>query len=638
MTEARDDRPDVARDPKPDPKPDRKPDPSRSDRIRSRTPGVLVWYCRLLALVSILGALSPRTADRLNNLPNAALLILAFVLGVPSLGYGLLMLMLAAALRRRKRVGWWVMLVQVVLFGPIGWITIGLLFAGLRWSDFWPLDWPSYISIGIQLVLVVVVFFARREFFARPDGANFRLALLVLGIAVAVSAVLGFTLVATTDTSPGSHVGDQLLYTLKAGMAGTGIWWYDTSVEVPHWVDVAVNFLGSLMIITVAWALFMPRRGKVLHLPDDEIRLREILAGHGDQDSLGYFSLRRDKAVMWSPSGKAAIAYRPVGGVSLAAGDPIGDPEAWPGAIEAWLAEARDHAWVPAVMGASEEGGRVLARHGLDAIELGDEAIVEAADFTLEGRAMRGVRQAYNRVTRAGYTTRIRRHGDIAPDEMASLVHRADVWRDGAVERGFSMALGRLGDPDDSRCLMVECFDGEGAPKALLSFVPWGTTGLSLDLMRRDRDSENGLVEFMVLELLHGAEEYSVDRVSLNFAMFRDIFERGGKLGAGPFLRLAYRVLSMFSKWWQLESLYRANVKYRPVWEPRFLCFPKARDLPRISIAAGRAEGFVAFPAPKSVLRRRVPKLAAVPAAVPAAVSDTVADTVAHTVAAGQSD
>jgi len=27
--------------------------------------------------------------------------------------------------------------------------------------------------------------------------------------------------------------------------------------------------------------------------------------------------------------------------VSLASGDPIGDPEAWPGAIEPWLAEAR---------------------------------------------------------------------------------------------------------------------------------------------------------------------------------------------------------------------------------------------------------------------------------------------------------
>ena len=54
--------------------------------------------------------------------------------------------------------------------------------------------------------------------------------------------------------------------------------------------------------------------------------------------------------------------------------------------------EAYQHAWIPAVAGAGEEAGRVYARHGLDALELGDEAVVEAAEFTLEGRAMRVVR------------------------------------------------------------------------------------------------------------------------------------------------------------------------------------------------------------------------------------------------------
>jgi len=46
-------------------------------------------------------------------------------------------------------------------------------------------------------------------------------------------------------------------------------------------------------------------------------------------------------------------------------------------------------------------------------------------------------------------------------------------------------------------------------------------------------------------------------------------------------------------------------MKYRPVWEPRYLCFPKARDLARIAIAAGRAEGFLAIPTPRVFRRRR---------------------------------
>lgn len=376
-------------------------------------------------------------------------------------------------------------------------------------------------------------------------------------------------------------------------------------IATPGWVNVTINVLSTLLLLAVLYAAFRSRRAVDPITEDDEARLRVLLDKFGERDSLGYFALRREKSVMWSPTGKAAITYRVVGGVSLASGDPIGDPEAWPGAIEPWLAEAREHGWLPAVMGASEEAGTIYARHGLDALELGDEALVETADFTLEGRAMRTVRQAYNRVARAGYRVTVRRHEDIPADEMAELLRRADDWRDGATERGFSMALGRLGDPGDGRCVMLECHDGNGELRAVLSFVPWGPKGLSLDLMRRDRDSENGLMEFMVIELLRRAGEIGITQVSLNFAMFRSVFERGAKLGAGPVLRLWRSLLSFFSRWWQIESLYRANAKYRPIWEPRFMLFEKSADLLRIGIAAGRAEGFLEAPGLPGWLHRR---------------------------------
>ena len=44
--------------------------------------------------------------------------------------------------------------------------------------------------------------------------------------------------------------------------------------------------------------------------------------------------------MVFSPSGKAAVTYRVVSGVMLASGDPIGDVEAWPGAIERFMDEA----------------------------------------------------------------------------------------------------------------------------------------------------------------------------------------------------------------------------------------------------------------------------------------------------------
>jgi lysyl-tRNA synthetase class 2 len=362
--------------------------------------------------------------------------------------------------------------------------------------------------------------------------------------------------------------------------------------------DVVVATLASLGALTVVlpgYLALRPAEPRPLMTAEDERRMRELLTRHGDRDSLGYFALRRDKSVIWSPSGKAAVAYRVVSGVMLASGDPLGDPEAWPGAIGCFLAEAQRHAWVPAVMGCSELGGQAWVRAGLDALELGDEAIVDAAAFSLDGRAMRNVRQAVNRVERAGYTAEVTRVIDIPLERREELRSQAAAWRGAETERGFSMALGRFGDPCDPGCVVVTALQ-EGTLRAFLHFVPWGEDGLSLDLMRRDRDADNGLNEFLIVSALRAAEEFGVTRMSLNFAMFRRALERGERIGAGPFLRLWRKLLLFAGRWYQIESLYKFNAKFQPAWEPRFVCYPGAADLPRIALAAGEAEAFLVWP------------------------------------------
>lgn len=191
------------------------------------------------------------------------------------------------------------------------------------------------------------------------------------------------------------------------------------------------------------------------------------------------------------------------------------------------------------------------------------------------------MRQAVTRARRAGLTVRIRRHRDIAEDEMAQTITRADSWRDTETERGFSMALGRLGDPADSDCLLVEAIDPHNQVLAMLSLVPWGTTGVSLDLMRRSPQSPNGTIELMVSELALHAESLGITRISLNFAVFRAAFEQGAQLGAGPVARLWRGLLVFFSRWWQLETLYRSNMKYQPEWVPRYACYEDARVIPQ---------------------------------------------------------
>ncbi|MFB6710041.1 phosphatidylglycerol lysyltransferase domain-containing protein [Streptomyces sp. NPDC056333] len=568
---------------------------ARRSTVRSRRSAAFaIWYLRAVSFINFLSAVWVTLGQDLRR-HNTENYFTPYLL-TAGFSSGVVALFLAVTMRRRKRAAW---IVNMVLSG-----LLLLLFAFvISFPEIrqYPQNW---ISLALTAAFVLALLLGRREFYAKGDRSNPRLAAVVAVGGLLITSLIATLLVTVTNTAHDEYRStflDRWRYGALRLISVASDNSRFPGITVPGWVDVVINILSTLLLIAVVYAAFRSRRAVDPITPQDEDRLRVLLDRNGDRDSLGYFALRREKSVVWSPTGKAAVAYRVVGGVSLASGDPVGDPEAWPGAIEPWLAEAREHGWIPAVMGVSEEGGTVYARHGLDALELGDEAIVETAEFTLDGRAMRTVRQAYNRVKRAGYEVTVRRHSDIPDDEMAELLRRADDWRDGETERGFSMALGRLGDPADGQCVMLVCRDGGDAPgqgelRAVLSFVPWGPNGLSLDLMRRDRNSENGLMEFMVIELLQRAPKIGITQVSLNFAMFRSVFERGSRLGAGPVLRLWRSLLSFFSRWWQIESLYRANAKYRPIWEPRFMLFEKSSDLLRIGIAAARAEGFLEAP------------------------------------------
>jgi lysyl-tRNA synthetase class 2 len=533
---------------------------------------------RLVGLLTVLSVIAPLLHRRLRpelwyGLPQSAS-VAALVITVLA-GAGLVML--AAGLRRGKRRAWQLSLAACVVL---------LVVHGVGRHP---------VPAGVVALMLAGLLGARREFTAGPDPVG-RLA----AARVVVQLLLG-----------GFLVELLMLFVRPSLLAGHPSGWQRVEhaalalvgVSGPvtfrvDWVDdltaaVGLSF-GVAAVLVGGYFLLRSGEPRPSMTKDEESAVRRLLVEHGRSDSLGYFALRGDKSVVFSASGKAAVSYRVLAAVALASGDPLGNVEAWPGAISEFLTQCRRFGWVPAVLGCSESGAKVWTRHGrLDALELGDEAVIDVAGFSLQGRAMRSVRQAVSRVRRAGYQTQVRRIVDIPVGELAALRALVERWRGTPAERGFSMALSRFGEPELDPDALVVTATLEGQVRALLQFVPWGQDALSLDLMIRDASvPDNGLNELLIVDLLAACRDLEVSRVSLNFAVFRAALERGQRIGAGPIARLWARCLQVASRWWQIETLYRFNARFDPSWVPRFLMFDAVRDLPRIAVAAFEAEGY----------------------------------------------
>ncbi len=586
--------------------------PTASTGFRHEVPHYLGLALGIYSAVVFLWSLSP-ALRALTHHPREWLD--DYVLDAPdtSLSFALVVALLAAALSSRKRVAWWIATVYVAAS-----IVVNAL---ILVDD--PGTAGSWIGGALQLAALALLLWTRREFDTRvrPGAAWKALGVLALGLTVGVIAGWGLL-----EAFPGSLDRSETIFWSLNRVAGLAVIDNEQFDGRPHgFVNFLLGLFAFLALAAAVLTLFRSQRAVNALTGTDESALRGLVAASPD-DSLAYFATRRDKAVVFAPSGRAAVTYRVEIGVCLASGDPVGVRSAWPQAIEAWLDMASRYGWAPAVMGASEAGAAAYRAAGLGVLELGDEAVLQTRSFALGGPDMRPVRQAVNRAKAKGVSVRIRRHRDIGADEWPAIEKRADDWRDTETERGFSMALGRLGDPLDGDCLLVEAVHDEtgdaggrvgdnpvgrvgdnpvggvgGHVVGMLSLVPWGPAGASLDLMRRARTSPNGTVELMVSELATRSDTVGITRISLNFAVFRSVFEEGGRLGAGPVLRLWRALLVFFSRWWQLEALYRSNLKYQPEWVPRYLCFGDGRDLPKVGTASAIAEGFLSVPGRRGI-------------------------------------
>jgi lysyl-tRNA synthetase class 2 len=311
-------------------------------------------------------------------------------------------------------------------------------------------------------------------------------------------------------------------------------------------------------------------------------------------DTLAPFVLRSDKSYFFTADESAFLAYRVVGGVAIVSGDPIGPAGRADELVTRFVAHARERDWRIAILGASERWLPAYARHGLHALYHGDEAIVDTATFSLEGRAIRKVRQSVNRLERAGYSARVLRPSELDGPLRSELEDVASGWRGDRPERGFVMALDVLFGLGDDDAVFVVGFDADGAAAGFLHFaVSAAAAALSLSSMPRDRDTPNGFNEWLICEAVAWAREHGYERVSLNFAPFAALLAPEADLTR--LQEVQRRALMTLKGHFQLDNLLAFNRKFFPRWERRFVVYERRRDLPRVGIAALAAEAYLPF-------------------------------------------
>jgi lysyl-tRNA synthetase class 2 len=359
------------------------------------------------------------------------------------------------------------------------------------------------------------------------------------------------------------------------------------------WIPLGAHFMEIGTLLLVAYVIFRPLAAPQSWPSASVRRLAvEVVREHG-QDTLSFFKLRPDKHYYFSQDRTAFVAYRVEAGTLLLSGDPVGPVETFPDLLLQVRGFARSRGLKLAAVGASEQLVKIYDELGLQALYIGDEAIVELDRFSLEGRPIRKVRQSVSRLTKAGFTAELRTLATLDRSTLQEIERVIELGRQGRPERGFSMAMDSIRGDCEQDTSFVLTRDGQGVIRGVLHFVPcYGRPAASLSMMRRDPSTPNGLTEFLVVRAIELLRERGIEEMSLNFATgarFMRAPKSHVEAGLG---RLCHRL----DRFFQIESLYRFNVKFFPRWDTRYLVYEGAFGLPRAALASMWAEGQIPKP------------------------------------------
>ncbi len=455
------------------------------------------------------------------------------------------LLVLARGLAGRRRLALY-LAVPLLVVGVVALAAGGVLRAGP----------PAHLGLRLLLgtAAVGVLVPARRDFPTLPHPRRVRTAIRIAALAAVLFVGHAGWLLATRDH--GARAVAVVGATLGLAAAGCTV----------------------LALATALAAAPAPAPD-----PPGRRALAAALVGHPDSGSLAPFVTRADICHVFSPDDRATIGYRVLFGVALAGGDPVGAQGAASAAIGQFQAMCTRNGWRPAVIGAGTplvdawRAGGVARR-----VPIGDEAVIEVAGFALDSRRMRNVRQAVNRTHNAGISVAI---GPAQAQRLAPLEPVRVDWLAGRAERGFSMNLdGLLAARDD--CVVAVASDRDGVPQGFARFAGCGAgRSLTLDVAPRRRGAPNGIVERIIVEVVEYARARGAAEVSLNFAGFRRLYAASGRLA-----RAVAALTHLFDRWIELGPLYRFTAKFHPHWRARHLLLASWLDLPRVGLAALRAE------------------------------------------------
>ncbi|MCE5251046.1 phosphatidylglycerol lysyltransferase domain-containing protein [bacterium] len=444
----------------------------------------------------------------------------------------------------------------------------------------------DYEEALFSLFLAVMLFLSRKEFTVKSSTPDIQTGVIRVSISLLIALAYGITGFWFLDRSQfginftiSNSIRETLLFFSLQGDPGI----------VPH-THHAQWFLDSLYLVTVTalvyslFTLFRPVIYIFRILPGERELARQIVTNHG-RSSLDYYKFWPDKSFFFSQTQQTFIAYRVGGNYALALGDPVGPEDEIEGIIRDFAEFCQENGWGIGFHQTIPDFLPVYNRLGFRNLKIGDDAIIDLNQFTLEGREKKKIRQKLNQLEESGIHT-VHYDPPIPKIILAELKDISDDWLKipGRRERGFT--LGKFEQYYVQSTPVFAAADRDGKLLGYINIIPSYRKGeVTADLMRHRIDAPNGIMDFIFVSYFGYLREKGAERFNLGMAPMSGFQENEDASLEERSIHFFFQNLNFL---FSFRGLKQYKAKYATSWEPRYLIYKNTLDLPRLALAIGK--------------------------------------------------
>lgn len=369
-------------------------------------------------------------------------------------------------------------------------------------------------------------------------------------------------------------------------ITGTGSDTLIPKTKRAEWFENSIGGVGWTAFLFVVAVLFGPRLLKNRPTEEDLATARGLVLEFGKHPT-AYFSLMPDKQLFFNADKNCIIAYKISGGTALVLGDIMGPAEQTEACLKNFIKEMAGRGISVAFYQTSENYLNLYRNLGYKWLKIGEDAVIDLENFSLNGPAMKNVRNSAVSVQKKGVTFTWHPMDELPWKTLHKILSLRENWEKDKHGRVMTFSLGFFPFPPEPEARVLTAFDSSQNLLGVFSFFPFGgKLGMNLDLMIRSQSAPNGLVEACLAEAATFFKSEGKKMLSIGLATsFYTNTDQMKMTAAQKAVNFLYQ---NFNRFYPYQTLASFKEKFQPAWQPRFLVYKNEAELPKITLGLVR--------------------------------------------------